>query len=312
MSNDPWDACTLVIARLETRLKSAFDRALFLRTARELVEHLPAIAAVQIGCPGDPLDQPLCTVGDRPSRAADLQWDAAVTESSALSIQLWLRPDSASDTTTRGAIDEALPAIGELLVGAIARIRLDEAENELDSVSRLSERLFADVQWESRLHRIAVELGSSICVDRLSLLLRRGSRFQLVGSSVQAGFDPRADQVVRTQVIATTIDQQLDTAAHSTITLRQEDGEAIATFLRTGHADELLATRFGAGQVLVIGEVLDADHRRSADVTPVGRLLFDAAIGDVLRSRPQGYFSRGREWLGQRSSRWRIAAACTR
>ncbi|QDV43357.1 HlyD family secretion protein [Stieleria neptunia] len=309
MSDDPWDACTRVIARLETRLKSAPDRALFLRTARELVDHLPAVSAVEMSCPDDPLDQPLCAVGDRPSRAADLRWDAPVTETSALSIQLWLRADSESDATTRGAIDEALPAMGGLLVGAIARIRLDEAEHELEAVSQLSARLFADDQSEARWHRIAVELGSSMRVDRLSLLVRRGQRFQLVGSSVQARFDPRADQVRQTQAVATSIDQQFGTAEHATVTLRGEDGDAIATFLQTGHSDELLATRLGAGQVLVIGEVFDADDRPAADVTTVRRQLFEAAIGEVLRSHHQGYFQRGRDWLSRRSNRWRIAAA---
>ncbi|MCS7467875.1 hypothetical protein NZK35_14575 [Stieleria sp. ICT_E10.1] len=318
MSNDPWDACAVVIARLETRLKSAFDRGLFLRTGGELMEQLPAVAAVEIDCHGDPMDRPLCTVGDRPSRAADLGWDAAVTDASALSIQVWLRPDSASDTTTRRAIEEALPAIGGLLVGAIARIRLDETENELNLVSLLSDRLFddgrwGDGRWGERSHRIAVELGSLMQVDRLSLLLRRGARFELFGSSVQARFDPRADQVHQTQAIATTIDQQLnqpfDVPQHAAVTFRGEDDDAVATFLQSGHADQLLATRLGAGQVLVIGEVFDADQRRSADLTPAQRQLFDVAIRDVLRSRPHGYLRRGRDWLGQRSSRWRIAAA---
>ncbi|MDV6033520.1 MAG: hypothetical protein F9B45_26205 [Phycisphaera sp. RhM] len=313
MSDDPWDACAVVIARLETRLKSAIDREVFPRTGGEFVEQLPAVAAVQISRLGDPTDQPLCTVGDRPSRTADLQWDAPVTDASALSIQLWLRRDSASDTTTRRAIEEALPAIGGLLVGAIARIRLDETENELDSVSQLSARLFDDGQWSERLHRIAIELGSSMHVDRLSLLLRRGSAFQLVGSSVQARFDPRADQVHQTQAIATTIDQQLDqsfdAARHAAVTFRGEDGDAVATFLQTGHADELLAARLGAGQMLVIGEVFDADQRPSADLTPAQTQLFDAAIRDVLRSRCHGYLRRGRDWLGQRSIRWRVAAA---
>ncbi|QDV82772.1 efflux RND transporter periplasmic adaptor subunit [Stieleria magnilauensis] len=313
MSNDPWDACAVVIATLETRLKSALDRGLFLRTAGELMEQLPAVAAVEIGCLGDSMDPPLCAVGARPSRAADLGWDAAVTDASALSIQLWLRPDSASDTTTRRAVEEALPAIGGLLVGAIARIRLDETENELDSVSQLSTRLFDDGPWSVRLHRIAIELGSSMQVDRLSLLLRCGARFELVGSSVQARFDPRADQVHQTQAIATTIDRQLDqqfvAAPRATVTFRGEDDDAVATFFQTGHAVELLVTRFAAGKMLAIGEVFDADQRCAADLTAAQRQLFDAAIRDVLRSRPRGYLRRGRDWLGQRSIRWRIAAA---
>ncbi|WP_182870360.1 biotin/lipoyl-binding protein [Rhodopirellula sp. JC639] len=310
MPDDPWDRCADVIARLEDRLKSPIDGELFPQTADDLMQRLSAIAAVAIFFPAD---QPICRRGQPLARDPDLQSQPPVTETSSLTIHLWLRSSPPTEPATRQAIEEALPAIGSLLVAAVARIGLSQSQHELDSLTHLSAELFADGDADTRLHRIAAELARTMRVDRLSLLRRSGAHYEMIGSSVQARFDRRADQVWRTQNVARAIDQTLDDHPGLVVTLGHDDGDAIESFLKTGNATQLHATRLGADQILVIGERFEATSRDttmrdSRDLSPLRRQLFDTALADVLRRQGQNAWDRCRAIWRKPAARWRLAA----
>ncbi|QEF99712.1 hypothetical protein Mal15_37780 [Stieleria maiorica] len=311
MPDDPWERCADALARLEDRLKSPIDRTLFPETADDLLQRLNAISALAIYFPADQL---LCRRGQSLAGDPDLRCQHPVTESSSLAIHLWLQSSPPPDAATKQAIEEALPAIGNLLVAAVARIGLAQSQHELDALTELSDQLFAEGDADVRLHHIAAALAKSLRVDRLSLLRRSDARYVMIGCSVQARFDRRADQVWRTQKVAQAIDQELDARTSSVITLEHEDGDAIESFLRAGNATQLQATRLGADRILVIGECfesipLDATKRGTGDLSPLRRQLFDAALADVLRRQGEKTWGRWRSTWQKPAARWRLAAA---
>ena len=79
--------------------------------------------------------------------------------------------------------------------------------------------------------RSFAELASSMRVDRVSLLRRLDYGYELVASSVQARFDPRADRSLRTVAIAKSVDGELDTCRAGRLHTCTASDESIAAFI---------------------------------------------------------------------------------
>lgn len=315
MAVDVWESCADVLARLESRLSTSIDRQIFRSTATDLVDSFPALSSVEISYTDSGQLQTLGAAGDRRSDPCSVQSRAEITDQSELAIKIWSADWQAIDPSTRSAIDEMIDAIGGLMVSAICRIRLQELTDQSQSISEMADGLFAEGSPPTRFHRIAAELSISMSVDRLSLLRRVERGYQFIGSSVQLQFDPRADRVLQTQAIGELLAERLSSQTLETGRFSGGDNETIAKFLDEGDGVAFIATRFVGGQILAVGEVLDAAQRlpteqdQSAELGHVHRALFDAALATALAKQPMRKIDRVATLFKQRSNRRRILVA---
>lgn len=293
MSNDRseqelWAGASELIARLESRLQSALMDGLFESTAADLMESIPGIVCVRLSYVGAEASECLGIAGEFRPDPAEFQQRALVTESGALLIEVWC--SSGADSSVRWqVIGETTSALAGLLSGAVARVRLQRAESEGDVLAERAAALRRCGDWKQQFHNIAVELAAALGIERLSVLLRRGDRFELVGSSIQLAFDARSQRVLQTQTVAGLIANRIDLDSLTTFDKQTELAADVLGFCDQVGADQLVAVAFDKGAMLAIGEVTASSASSSAwrELSLPETLLFENALADAAVRHPR-------------------------
>lgn len=327
-----WKCCGDLVGRLESRLGEVVEGDVFTLTANDMLTTLPTISGVEISFGAIGHEKTLAVAGRPPGDQVNVLVRAPVTEQAALQIRVAMGVGLAMGVGEGGepagpehpnhlAIKETTGAICGLLVGAIARLRLGEIEDELDTVTTLAKNLQNAADPSDRFFRIAVELANVFQVDRLSLLRRSALGYRLVASSVQSQFDPRAERVVDSEAFAQKLAKRVDagpTAWSWDCSEAASTGfDEAAEFLRRGESVAGVATTFADQAILAIGERFQQSEsirptdRGTNRLPALTRLIFDDAIAESIRGRKRPLSEQIFEAAVKYLKPWRLGiAAC--
>ncbi|MCA9136627.1 MAG: HlyD family efflux transporter periplasmic adaptor subunit, partial [Planctomycetales bacterium] len=296
--------------------------------AEDMVQTIAAVTGVEISYDQSGDIQTLATFGDLTNDPTFVTARAQVTAGSSIKVRVdWSVTDA--DCPGQQVIDETARAICALLVGGIARIRIGEAEDQLQAMSELTSELRNARDSDQPFYRIAVELASAYSVDRLCVLLRSAKGFQIVATSVQAEFDPRAERAIETQTLANELDGRfgpnnrqwvwadadLDVDPVVNGVAANDVIDKAVSFLRCGGSLEGIATRFADDSILVIGERLrqtgsrHLPNSRLREMSVLTCQIFDDAFRDAIRCRKRSMVDRIRDSLSKVANRGRLGIA---